>query len=712
MSFPLTLILLWPLLGFPPLATLFGAIACYVVPTMFDVAGALRARFMAYAVTLAVELLAIAVAATLTWNVWAAVIGTVVVGMAAIYAGLLGGYVPSAIPMVLLPWFLAISVPDSLDRLGLNLVGWTVGFVIAVAFALVFWPVRLQQHVRVRAAVALRAIADVVLCRWVGDRTQLPQLDETARAASVKVNESMRIALRRPGGATTHERDLWQLIGVIDQLTLQAAAGADEDESVSEVRRELAETISQTLRDCATCVETPRRRDRSVRPNTRALSDARERNVRSTIDDIREELGPDNAAVVTAQIAHRETLRATSTLAMLAAAHTLGTVGEDSQFVGVATFAGKQTHITLPARTPMWVLRSNATRDSIWLRNSIRSGVGFGLAVLLMYLTGLAHGFWIALGVFVAMRFDAGGSRRTAEQLLIGTVVGFGLGAGLLALAQGSTPLMWALLAATAGLATYTPGVAGLTLGQVTFTVFLIFLFGVVAPSGFATAEVRVVDVLLAIGVTLVVSTLFWPGGVAEVVRSSLRDATTASADYLVAAFARLAKGPDADRELDEAASESVSQFLRATHNFDLSLMNTVPGAVPAEQWVPAANAIAQVMLGAEKTAFFARNFGTTEVFPDATAELFQQGRIVASAFVERTCRSCGIKTWVVAADPLPDCGLQIVADSLARTVGKRGGKLTEGEAAAALALINSAHNLVQIQGPPLEPRGAASRLD
>ena len=41
---------------------------------------------------------------------------------------------------------------------------------------------------------------------------------------------------------------------------------------------------------------------------------------------------------------------------------------------------------------------SHAERHSLWLQNSLRGGVGLGLAVLVADLTSVQHGFWVVFG--------------------------------------------------------------------------------------------------------------------------------------------------------------------------------------------------------------------------------------------------------------------------------------------------------------------------
>ena len=61
---------------------------------------------------------------------------------------------------------------------------------------------------------------------------------------------------------------------------------------------------------------------------------------------------------------------------------------------------------------------------SVRFRNAVRSAVGLGGAVLLAKALNVEHGFWVVLGTLTVLRSNAIGTRRTAVQALLGTLLG------------------------------------------------------------------------------------------------------------------------------------------------------------------------------------------------------------------------------------------------------------------------------------------------
>ena len=105
--------------------------------------------------------------------------------------------------------------------------------------------------------------------------------------------------------------------------------------------------------------------------------------------------------------------------------------------------------------------------------------------------------------------------------------------------------------------AAYTPGVASFAVGQAAFTVTLAVLFNLLAPVGWKVGVVRVEDVALGCGVSVVVGMLFWPHGLAAVLGDDLADAFRSGAAYLTQApSGRAVSGlaPRAPRREDQAA--------------------------------------------------------------------------------------------------------------------------------------------------------------
>jgi uncharacterized membrane protein YccC len=170
---------------------------------------------------------------------------------------------------------------------------------------------------------------------------------------------------------------------------------------------------------------------------------------------------------------------------------------------------------------------------SVWLHNSLRGAAGLGLAVLAARLTGVQHSFWVVLGALSVLRSNALNTGEDAVRAMIGTAVGFIVGAALLAGIGTNTTLLWFLLPPAVFLAGVAPAVISFAGGQAAFTLILVILFNLLQPTGWRVGLVRIEDVAIGAGVSLVVGVLFWPRGAAPALRQALAQAYADGAAYL-----------------------------------------------------------------------------------------------------------------------------------------------------------------------------------
>jgi hypothetical protein len=170
---------------------------------------------------------------------------------------------------------------------------------------------------------------------------------------------------------------------------------------------------------------------------------------------------------------------------------------------------------------------------SVWLHNSLRGAAGLGLAVLAARLTGVQHAFWVVLGALSVLRSNALNTGQDAVRAMLGTVAGFVIGAALLVAIGTSTTLLWFLLPLAVFLAGVAPAVISFAGGQAAFTLALVILFNIIQPTGWRIGLVRIEDIAIGVGVSLVVGVLFWPRGAAPALRQALAAAYADGAGYL-----------------------------------------------------------------------------------------------------------------------------------------------------------------------------------
>jgi uncharacterized membrane protein YccC len=134
------------------------------------------------------------------------------------------------------------------------------------------------------------------------------------------------------------------------------------------------------------------------------------------------------------------------------------------------------------------------------------------------------------------LRTTAASTGSTAMRALLGTAVGFVVGA-LLLLAIGTGPTaLWTVLPFAVFIAAYAPGTAPFVVGQAAFTVTIVVIFNLLVPAGWQVGLLRIEDVAIGCAVSLLVGAAFWPRGAAAIVGDDLADAFRQGGRYLTQA--------------------------------------------------------------------------------------------------------------------------------------------------------------------------------
>jgi uncharacterized membrane protein YccC len=207
------------------------------------------------------------------------------------------------------------------------------------------------------------------------------------------------------------------------------------------------------------------------------------------------------------------------------------------------------------------------TLRSVRFRNALRSAIGLGAAVLLAKALNLEHGFWVVLGTLTVLRSNAIGTRRTALQALIGTVVGFALASALMTVISSDTTGLWIAFPVLAFLAAYTPAAVNFVVGQASFTVLVVALFNLVIPEGWRTGLVRVQDIAIGAGISLIVAFALWPRGAENAVSETFADLLDTDARHLGLAVEGMLR--DAHGALPDDVLETVAARDRALEALD-----------------------------------------------------------------------------------------------------------------------------------------------
>src|SRR5262249_31514680 len=174
---------------------------------------------------------------------------------------------------------------------------------------------------------------------------------------------------------------------------------------------------------------------------------------------------------------------------------------------------------------------------SVVLHDSVRAAVGIAVAVLISRPLRLDYGFWVVLGTLSVLRSSALGTACTTVEALIGTLAGFAAGALIALLVGTNAALAWATLPLVAFTAVYASTAIGFVVGQAAFTVFVIVLFNLISPVGWRIGLIRIEDVAIGVGISLLVALLLWPRGARRDLAGAVAGLYRSVADFLGASL-------------------------------------------------------------------------------------------------------------------------------------------------------------------------------
>jgi hypothetical protein len=141
-----------------------------------------------------------------------------------------------------------------------------------------------------------------------------------------------------------------------------------------------------------------------------------------------------------------------------------------------------------------------------WIGNAAGTGMAMGLAILLTRLMKVEHTFWVVLGVLPVLNATATSATRTFWKEQAGTLIGFLVGASLVAAIGAHHAWYWLILPVIAFAAAYAACAVGFISGQAGFTTFAVVLFCILLPQQKDVGIRRVEDIALGGVVSLVVS--------------------------------------------------------------------------------------------------------------------------------------------------------------------------------------------------------------
>ena len=549
--------------------TVFG---CFALLVMADFGGRRRPRAIAYvAATFAgAALVALGTAVSPVAGVAAAVMLTV--GFTLSLSGVFGGYLAAAQTALLLAFVLAASIPATASAIPTRISGWMLAGAVSTLAGVFLWPWFEHVALRKRAAQACIAVADVA----AAEREPLPDgafsaLAQAARASVSAVRSEYSRTTMRPAGPTRRDRGFVELVTQLEQIV-------DLSEHPFHPRRPSFRPCTDEGRRLAAAVTAALRGSAAVLtggqpPDIRSVDDAR-RAHRAALDSwvaqqLRDGRTPEE---VLEGIDVDHTLRVIAYLTIALSANAVIAAGgrPDDSFPLPAAIPRLEGARGVTRRA-MRTVRTHLEPSSTVLHSSLRVAIGLALSVLLARTIGLGHAFWVVLGTLSVLRSNALSTGRTTVQALVGSVIGFVAGGLFASVAGTSSVPMWIALPIVLFLASYAASAIGFMAGQAAFTLTVIVIFNLISPAGWQVGLVRIEDVAVGTGISVVVGVLLWPRGARRDVARATAAFYRAVVEYLEQAF-DLVLGEKGAVDVTRVRAQAVRARDRAGEAFDVFL--------------------------------------------------------------------------------------------------------------------------------------------
>jgi uncharacterized membrane protein YccC len=514
-----------------PLFTLFGSFALMVLA---DFPGNRQNRAVAYAGLGINGAVLITVGTLVAPHAWLSVGLMFVLGVAVTFSGVLSETIAAGQRPTLLTFVLPACTPRGPvdDRL----LGWAIALAVCVPAALFLLPPRHHGELRRHAAAAVTALAD----RLEGKASRTEVVD-----AMLALRENFLGADFRPVGLSAGSR---ALVRVVEDLEWLADRVSDE---AGPALRDMQTPGLRVLRSSAAVLRETRAADRDT---DRADLEAALLALRSVArgryrEDVEAILGaPDDetAAALGRELLNRRTIAASigATGRVIAAA-----AAADARPVWARALGLRLPETTATDRLLAETAAVTSTTSrflggrSVTLRNAVRTGLGLALAVAVTHVFPVEHGFWVVLGALSVLRSSALTTGTKMVRAVLGTGIGFILGAALIGVVGVDPAVMWVLMPVVVFGSAFVPEVASFTAGQAAFTMMVLIFFNLIVPTGWSVGLVRVEDVAVGALVGVMVSLLLWPRGATASAEAAVESARNVFAHYLEAAVLRITRG-------------------------------------------------------------------------------------------------------------------------------------------------------------------------
>ena len=587
----------WEVIGDTTIA-LFAAIGSFALLLLVEFGGPMRERLQAQVLLILAGAVLVCVGTLASTRPWVASVVVGVVAFVVLFSGVVSSVLAGASTALLLATIVSVSLPGSPATIGDRLAGWGIAAAASLVAIRFLWPAPGQDAMRAPLITACRALA--VRLRAT------PEAYDDAVARSQEALKDLRKAFlatpNRPTGLTTSARARVRLVDELGWTRAILDLSHPHRPAPSGTAHAVKVAAATVLDESATLLETPGGSPDALRNARRHLDGMLAAMAREATGDLpvgRAGMGEFVTSLDPGFRAQELSFAITSIASNveLGAAAERRTwwqrfLGQQPEGLGGAFAAARERAV------------AHLEPHSVWLHNSVRGAVGLALAVLVAQTAGVQHSFWVVFGTLSVLRSNALNTGQNALRGILGTVIGFVIGAVVLALIGTDEIVLWVILPFAVLLAGTAPALISFTAGQAAFTLTLLILFNIIAPEGWRLGLVRVEDVAIGVGVSLVVGVLFWPRGAGAALRRALADAYVDSARYLDSAVAFGALRCDTSAPPPTAPGDEARRAAAAARRLDDTLRTYLSerGAkpVPLANVMTLANGIVALRLAAD----------------------------------------------------------------------------------------------------------------
>ncbi len=619
-----------------PQVSLFGAFGSFALLLLVEFTGRPQVRLASFGVLFVVGAGFTVLGTVVSTHKVAAVITMGVVGFVVLFTGIVAPQAATATTSALLTFVLPVAVAQPASQVGPRLVGWAIAGVFCITACMLVWPPPWHDNLRRRLSAAISAVARLADARSRGEEDHAAYDDVSAELA--RLREQFSGTPYPPTGAAAGAVALSKLVGRVEWVAGNSAMIRDEHwANQPPPARAVTVMVAETLHHAAALVcdgdghpVQDQAHITALQQSTRRLEQLINAELEDDVSSLSAaEAAPDNAAPsppadhvnLAGTLDPGFHARALGVATEMVADAALEAAGADAVVDNRLGMADSSTPNVFGHR-----LLSHLSFHSVWFRNALRGAIGLAIAVGVIEVTNVSHGFWVVLGTMSVLRSNALGTGATALRAVGGTALGFLVGSLIMIGVADHLVLLWVLLPLAVLVSGIAPAMISFGAGQAAFTLLVIILFNIIQPIGWKVGLTRIEDVAIGCGVSIIVGFLFWPRGATAALGRALSTAFATSSGYLSDAVERLTMPR---RHVDTDASQLSSHRAYLLLDDAFRQFFTERGAK-----VVSVETISRLFTGSNRLRLAAYTLGTLPVHPPAAGQSELESVAVAEAIL------------------------------------------------------------------------------